>query len=374
MYADTVHSPELRHEVPAAILDPFLYVEREGVCYALLSQLDAEEARAARSDLRVIEPEALGFDELLASGMDAELALLELAARACRELGVELAAVPPGFPLEVADRLRAEGIELRVARPLFTERRRVKSDAELNGVRRAQRAAEAGMAAAAALLRAAEPNNAALVLEGEPLTCERIKTAVRMAITERGGVAEGMIVSHGAQTAIGHDRGSGPIVEDEPVVVDLWPSDSESGCFADMTRTFVVGDPGEELRTWHSLCREALERAVGAVRPGIRGRALHELVCDLFHERGFPTQLSKRPGEVLRDGFFHALGHGVGLQPHEAPNVGRSMTDELVVGDVLALEPGLYRHGYGGCRIEDLVRVGQTGAEPLTEFRYDLEP
>jgi Xaa-Pro aminopeptidase len=374
MYADTLRSPELRHEVAAAILDPFLYVEREGVSYAVLSQLDADAARAARPELRVIEPEALGFDQLLAAGVDAELALLELAVRACRELGVELAAVPPGFPLELADRLRGAGIELRVDRPIFTERRRVKSDPELAGVRRAQRAAEAGMGVAAELLRAAEQHDAALQLEGEPLTCERIKAAVRAALTERGAVAEGMIVSHGAQTAIGHERGSGFITPGEPVIVDLWPSDSESGCFADMTRTFVVGNPGEELRAWHSLCREALERAVEAVRPGIRGRALYELVCELFQEYGHPTQLSKPPGEILRDGFFHALGHGVGLEPHEAPNVGRSKTDELRVGDVLALEPGVYRRGFGGCRVEDLVRVSDSGAERLTEFSYELEP
>jgi Xaa-Pro aminopeptidase len=374
MHADTLRSPELRHEVPAAIMDPFLYAERDGVRYAVLSQLDADGARATCPDLRVIEPEALGFDELLADGLDAELALLELAVRACHELGVESAAVPPGFPLELADRLRSEGIALRIDRDLFIKRRRAKSAPELEGVRRALRAAEAGIAAAAERLLAAERRDTALILDGEPLTCERLKAAVRAAITERGAVGEGMIVSHGAQTAIGHDRGSGPIAPGEPVVVDLWPFDPESGCYADMTRTFVVGDPGDELRGWHALCLEALERAVQAVRPGMRGRALHELVCELFHEHGYPTQLSKRPGESLRDGFFHALGHGVGLEPHEAPNVGRSQTDELVPGDVLALEPGLYRHGFGGCRVEDLVRVSEAGAERLTEFPYGLEP
>jgi Xaa-Pro aminopeptidase len=229
------------------------------------------------------------------------------------------------------------------------------------------------MAAAAGLLHRAEPNSSIVLVDGEPLTCERLKAAIRVAITERGGVAEGMIVAHGAQSAIGHDRGSGPIAPGEPVVVDLWPSDSESGCFADMTRTFVVGDPGEELREWHALCCEVLEQALGAIRPGIRGRALHELACDLFAEHGHPTQLSKTPGEILRDGFFHALGHGVGLQPHEAPNVGRSKTDELIAGDVLAIEPGLYRQGFGGCRVEDLVRVTDDGAERLTEFPYELE-
>jgi Xaa-Pro aminopeptidase len=374
IYADTLRSPELRHEVPAPVIDPFLYVEHEGVPYAVLSQLDAEAARSARPDLQVIAPESLGFDELLAVGTDGEIAWFELAVRGCRELGIESGSVPPGFPLELADRLRAEGLELRVERDLFSTRRRVKSDAELAGVRNALRGAEAGMAAAAKLLRSAELGKGTLQRGGEPLTCERIKTAVRAAASEHGAIAEGLIVSHGAQTAIGHERGSGPIAPGEPVLVDIWPSDPDSGCFADMTRTFVAGEASPELRRWHSNCREALERAVQAVRPGVRGRAIFELVCNLFHEHGYPTQLSKRPGETLRDGFFHALGHGVGLEPHEAPNVGRSQTDELIAGDVLALEPGLYRHGFGGCRIEDLVRVTDTGAEPMTRFPYELEP
>jgi Xaa-Pro aminopeptidase len=373
MYADTLRSPELRHELPVAILDPFLYAERDGTAYALLSQLDADGARASRPGLEVISPEELGYDDLLAAGTDAEIAFIELAARACGRIGIERASVPPGFPLELADRLRKGGVELQVDRELFTARRRVKTAAELASVKRALRAAEAGMAAAAELLAAAEPNGAAVVLDGEPLTCERLKAAIGAAIVERGAIPEGMIVSHGAQTAIGHEHGSGSIGAGEPVVIDLWPFDAESGGFADITRTFAVGDPGSELREWHQLCRQALERAVEAVHPGVRGRALHELVCDLFHEHGHPTQLSKPPGETLRDGFFHALGHGVGLEPHEAPNIGRSQTDELVAGDVLALEPGLYRHGFGGCRVEDVVRVGDDGAEVLSRFGYELE-
>jgi Xaa-Pro aminopeptidase len=372
MYADTLCSPELRHEVPAPIIDPFLYVEHGDAQYSVLSQLDADGACAARPGLQNLAPETLGLDELLAGGMDAEDALIEIAVRACLEIGVERAAVPPRFPLELADRLRAERIEIRVARALFTDRRRVKSEAELEGVQRALRAAESGMAKAADLLRAAEPANGALTVDGEPLTCERMKAAIRSAVTERGAIAEDMIVSHGAQTAIGHDRGSGAVAPGEPVVVDLWPRDPQSGCFADMTRTFVAGEPSGALREWHALCLEALERTVEAARPGVRGRTLFELTCDLFHEHGHPTQLSKQPGEMLRDGFFHALGHGVGLEPHEAPNIGRSQTDELVAGDVLALEPGLYREGHGGCRIEDLVLVTGEGAERLTQFRYEL--
>jgi Xaa-Pro aminopeptidase len=95
-------------------------------------------------------------------------------------------------------------------------------------------------------------------------------------------------------------------------------------------------------------------------------------VCAFFGEHGYPTQLTKAEGEVLRDGFFHGLGHGVGLAVHEAPSLGL-VGQELVAGDVVAIEPGLYRHGLGGVRVEDLVLVTDEGCEVLTEFPYDLE-
>ena len=290
-----------------------------------------------------------------------------------RRFGIEQAAVPPTFPLELADHLRANGIELSSDRDQFVGRRRVKNDAELAGIRRAQRAAEAAMTAARDLLRAAERQNGDLVLDGEPLTCERIKLAVEQAFTANGAFADEFIVSHGPQTAVGHDMGSGPISPDEPVCLDLFPRDRESGCFADMTRTFVVGEPSEELAEYHRLCREALDRSVAAVKPGIAGSELNRICCEVFEEHGFPTLLSKQPGEVLKDGFYHSLGHGVGLEVHEQPTLGRG-PGELVAGDVVAVEPGLYRHGYGGCRLEDIVLVTENGAEVLTEYPYDLQP
>ena len=81
---------------------------------------------------------------------------------------------------------------------------------------------------------------------------------------------------------------------------------------------------------------------------------------------------STLPGADIR-GFYHALGHGVGLEVHEAPALGRA-PDVLVAGDVITMEPGCYRLGFGGCRLEDLVLVTEDGAEVLTDFPYDLEP
>jgi Xaa-Pro aminopeptidase len=229
------------------------------------------------------------------------------------------------------------------------------------------------MDAARDLLRRAQPNGAGLVVDGEPLTSELIKVAVIRAFTERGTVADDFIVSHGPQSAVGHDMGSGAIQAGEPIVIDLWPRDVQTACFADMTRTYVVGEVSAEIVRYHTLCKEALDRSLAAVRPGVAGADVFALVCDLFHEAGQPTLLTKKAGEILEDGFYHGLGHGVGLEVHEEPSLSRD-PGEIVAGDVVTLEPGLYRHGYGGVRLEDLVLVTEDGAENLTDYPYELEP
>jgi len=294
--------------------------------------------------------------------------------RASESLRLEHALVPPDFPIGLADRLRATGIVLDPDHTEFESRRRIKSGAELAGIRRAQAAANAGMRAAAELLRRAEPDRDGVRVDGQPLTCEWLKEAIRDATAREGAsVGDALIVAHGAQTATGHEMGSGPIHPDEPVIIDLWPQDMESACFADMTRTFVVGEVPDELRKYHELTRESLARALGGVRPGAAGTELHGLACEPYEQAGLPTQRTKTPGQVLEEGFYHSLGHGVGLEVHEAPILGRA-PGVLLAGDVITLEPGCYRPGFGGCRLEDLVVVTDDGAEVLTDFPYDLEP
>jgi Xaa-Pro aminopeptidase len=371
IYADTIRSPDLRHEVPILVPDAFLYAERDGRRYVVVASM--EVPRIAELGVAEVLPlERFGVDELHARGVPRHLIWPELVHAACSELGVSDAVVPADFPLELADFLRDRGVSLRAERGLFEGRRRVKNEHELAGIRRAQRAAEAAMAAAIELLRRSSPNGAYLAVDGETLTSERLKQVVEDELLRHNAVIDDPIVSHGPQTAIGHESGSGPIAAGEAVLFDLFPRDRASACYADMTRTYVVGDAPDELREYHRLCREALDRAVEGVRPGVEGSQLHRLTCEFFEAHGYPTQLSKKPGEVLEDGFFHALGHGVGLEVHEEPGLGRT-GETLVAGDVVALEPGLYRSGFGGCRLEDLVLVTDSGAERLTDFPYDLE-
>ena len=371
--ADSIRSPDMRHAVAVAVPDPFLYVEQNGTRSAVVTAFEVPRIAAVDPAIATIPPEELGVDELFAGGMSRPEAELEVYGRACRRLGVTSAAVPPDFPLELADRLRADGIDVRVDRELFEKRRRSKNAAEVAGLRRAQRACEAALDVARELLRGADAGGDVLRLEGEPLTSERIKVAVERVFSEHGVAADEFIVSHGAQTAIGHEMGSGAIAPGEPIVFDLFPRDRETGVYSDMTRTYVVGEAPEEIRRYHALCLEALRRSAEAVRPGVNGRDLMRLVCDLFAAEGFKTPLTKAPGEVLDSGFFHGLGHGVGLEVHEKPALSRS-GDDLVPGDVITLEPGLYRAGFGGVRLEDILLVTDDGAETVTRYPYDLAP
>jgi Xaa-Pro aminopeptidase len=373
IYADTVRSPSMRHEVPILVPDSFLYAERDGARHTVSTSFEVDRIAAIPGGPQAHPSEEYGFDDLIAQGLPREEVDLEVVVNACRALGVEKAVAPPTFPIAVAERLWQSGIQVTSDRETFAARRRVKNEAELAGIRRAQRAAEAGMDAARDLLRRAEPNGSGLLVDGEPLTAERLKDAINGAFVAHRVVAEDFIVAPGAQGAVGHDLGSGPIAAGQSVVIDLWPKDPETACYADMTRTYVVGEPPEELAEYHRLVKAALDRALETTRAGVPAMEPFRAVCDLFQEAGYPTQLSKGPGEVLTSGFFHGLGHGVGLEVHEPPWLGRAPGD-MVAGDVVTLEPGLYRQGFGGVRLEDLVLVTESGAENLTEYPYELRP
>jgi Xaa-Pro aminopeptidase len=362
IYGAPDSSPDLFHAIPVGIIDPFLYAEAGGRRAATVGVLDADKVGALGVD--VLDPAQLGADELLASGISRHELALEISLRACRELGVERAIVPPDFPLAVADHLRAAGVALDVDPEAFVLRRRSKTDAQLAGIRRAQKAADAAMAVAAGLIHELRPG----------LTSEEVREAMTDVCDEHGCDLPGdVIVAHGAQSADGHESGHGAIGAGEPVVVDIWPRDRESRCWADMTRTFVAGGgaPDEELDEYWRLTQRSLELVYPEVRDGADAHAIFRRSCEPFIAAGKPTQLTKAEGEVLRDGYFHGLGHGIGLEVHERPGLGRS-PDTLRAGDVITLEPGCYRQGYGGCRLEDLVLVTQDGCETLTDFPYDL--
>jgi Xaa-Pro aminopeptidase len=378
LFGDTVRSAALRHEVPVAIIDPLMWVHGDGRPAILTSQLERQRIAAVLPEAELLDYFDFGMKELRERGLTHAAAEREVALRVVRHLGVDEAVVPGELPVGLADRLRAGGVRVTVDDDTFQMRRRVKSRSELEGIRHAQRTAEQAMAAAAELLAAAQPTgDGNLRLDGAVLTAERVREAIREVCARQGAPAPPGVMVATVRDGFGHEPGSGPLPSGLPIQVDLFPCHEETGCWADMTRTFVVGRPAPEhaelIDRQRELVRAALEDARSSIRPGVTGRELYDAVCDRFEAAGYRTQRTG-PGEDPSGGFQFSLGHGVGLEVHEEPSLGLAGGHPLLAGDVLAIEPGLWDRRIGGVRYEDLVLVTEDGAETLTRYPYELAP
>lgn len=373
LYGDTIRYPSVRHEVPLEIVDALLVVARDARTFVLSSSLETARIAAILPDAELLTLDGLGLFDLVEAGMPRDEAELETAVRALQRWEIEDAAVPPDLPVALADRLRREGIAITVDGRMVEARRRAKTPAELAGIRRAQRAAEAGMAAAEELIRGADADGGRLHRDGAPLTAEQVRAAIRTACAAMDAPAPPGIMVVSALSGGGHDPGFGPLPAGLPITVDLWPRDEQSGCWADMTRTFVAGRVTPEVAEVRDVVRQALEAARSAARPGITGRALYDVAAEIVERAGHPTQRTRTPGQTLTHGFYFSLGHGVGLEVHEPPGLGLAGGETLVAGDVIAIEPGIEGlEGLGGVRYEDLLLITEQGSETLTRYPYDL--
>ena len=216
-----------------------------------------------------------------------------------------------------------------------------------------------------------------LQLDGAPFTAERLRAIVEGRLLELGYASDGAIIAPGPQAADPHMMGSGPLHRGEPIVMDIFPQHKTSRYWADMTRTVAKGEPAEEILRMYEVVKRAQDAGIKALRPGITGREVHELVEDIIFEAGYDTL---RPGQqhrapangALPKGFIHGTGHGVGLEIHEAPSVGRGGTAPLAVGDVVTVEPGVYDPEIGGVRLEDMLLITPEGSRNFTRAPRQL--
>jgi Xaa-Pro aminopeptidase len=167
------------------------------------------------------------------------------------------------------------------------------------------------------------------------------------------------IVASGPRSALPHARSSVRRIESGDFLLLDFGAEVEGYC-ADVTRTVVVGQAHPEQLEIYQIVRTANERAASQVRAGMTGRDADALARDYIQQRGY--------GEL----FGHSLGHGVGLEVHEAPRLARTADGALAEGAVVTIEPGIYRPGWGGVRIEDDVFLGADGPRILTPFTREL--
>jgi Xaa-Pro aminopeptidase len=373
MHADSLRDPDLYVATGVAIVDPFAYLEIGDRRILLTSTIEADAARRNSRATEVVVTDEFGMRDLVQGGMDWEQAEAEVVGRLLEREGVTAVSVPARFPLHTAEVLRARGVEVDVDAEIFRARRRTKDEAAMRGIRAAQVGTNAAFHRLRELLGASSPGPDGLVLDGELLTCERLRAEVMDTLRAHGCGGEQPIVASGRQNADVHVIGFGPVHPGEPIVADIFPQHLGSRYFADMTRTLCVGPAPDWLTHMHATVLEALKRSTELMRPGVAGRTVYDAACDVIEAAGFRTERNADPGVPLDEDFFHGLGHGVGVEVHELPHMGLSSPHVLEPGDVVTNEPGVYRKATGGVRLEDMLLITADGHEVLSDFDYELE-
>jgi Xaa-Pro aminopeptidase len=167
------------------------------------------------------------------------------------------------------------------------------------------------------------------------------------------------IVASGPRAALPHARASSRIIQRGDLLLLDFGAQYKGYC-SDVTRTVVVGRATSEQKEIYEIVRQANAVASQSVRAGMKGQEADGLARRFIEDRGY--------GEA----FGHSLGHGLGLEVHEAPRLAKTVEAPLGAGAVVTIEPGIYKPGWGGVRIEDDVHLASTGPEILTDFPREL--
>ena len=365
LYGDSERNTDLFYITGFRAPDPFVFIQTDQGNAILTNDLEVDRAKDQAKVDQVLSTSHYARQLGQEGGRaDADQVLGAF----LKDQGARRLLLPADFPLGKAESLRAAGFEFEIApQPLFPQRQ-VKSPEEVEAIVQAQRAAEAGMAAAVELLKAAEVRDGTLYSGGQVLTSEAVRRQIHRQLIDADCSADHTIVAGGDQGCDPHQEGSGPLRAGQPIVIDIFPRSNTSGYYGDLTRTLVKGQAPEAVRQLYQTVLEGQQLALQAVRAGADGRQIHQQVIELFERAGYPT--GEKDGYL--QGFFHGTGHGLGLEIHDAPSIGTRGTP-LETGQVVTVEPGLYYRGLGGVRIEDLVVVEDAGCRNLTECAKFLE-
>ncbi|MEI6447429.1 MAG: Xaa-Pro peptidase family protein [Actinomycetes bacterium] len=306
--------------------------------------LCGSNVRAFITDFRYTEQAAAeveGFDVLIC-----ERELNDRISIALAGAGGRIAFDPTVLTVDSLDRLREalpDGWEAEAVKHLVSPLREVKDAGEIGSI-----------AAAASLADEAFRRTLEAGLVGR--TEAEVAWSLERNIRELGGegVSFSPIVAAGAHGALPHASPRDVAIPEEVLVVIDWGAIVDGYC-SDCTRTVATGEVGEEEAAVHGLVLEDQQAAVGALRPGPSGPQIDDIARGLIAQAGH--------GEH----FGHGLGHGVGLEVHEGPTLGRSGGEApLESGMVVTVEPGVYLPGRFGVRIEDLCVVAEGGPRILT--------
>jgi Xaa-Pro aminopeptidase len=358
---DSVCDPDMYYLSRFSALDRFTILAGEELTL-LVSSMELGRAKQESCADHVVSTSDYDILEKLLAFESPSLAYIAALSDFLRDKDIHRIGVPQRFPAGIYASL-SDKFSVTIVESPVSSWRQVKSEQEIEAIRIVQKACEKAMKAAIDLIEGSKPTGECLYKDGSPLTSEKVRSAIEIALLEEGCNAIDTIVAGGAAAANPHARGSGPLPANAPIVIDIFPQSKSSGYHADMTRTVVRGEADPAVVDVYDAVLDAQRSGIEAVRAGADGRDVHARVCQVFNDRGYAAGENK--------GFIHSTGHGVGLEIHELPSLSVS-GGILLAGAVVTIEPGLYYPGLCGIRLEDLVVVQPDGCDNLTKFERRL--
>lgn len=361
--ADSERDPNMLYASRLVAPDPFTFFQTKTRAYLMLSDLEIDRGRTTAPHCNCLSLTAYQ-KKCVDTGLERPK-LSEIVGAALMDKKIHTVWVSETFPLAIARDLDRLGIDVHVRDGLFFPEREFKSDEEIKYLTQAQRTAEAGMEAAVEVLKEAKvgPKNK-IIWRGKPLTSEKLQEIIAEAALRKGGIAGHTIAAGGLHAVDPHDRGTGPIPANMPIIIDIFPRIEKTGYFGDITRTFVKGKATDAAWGLYEAVGNAQKAALNEITDGVASEIPHLKVHQVFREAGYKT--GRIDGRM--QGFYHGTGHGVGMEIHEMPRMGKQSAGLLLTGQVITVEPGLYYTEIGGVRLEDMVVV--TGKRPKNLTRF----
>lgn len=368
MVADSERDADMLYAVRMFVPDPFIYLRLSGRCHVVMSDLEIDRARRQSGSCRVLSLSQYG-KKLKRVGVKSP-GFAAIIREVLREKRLKKIHVPAGFPHGLARELRRLRVKIKVKSDPFFPERQFKTADEVKKISAALMMAEVGLAEGIQMLKNSRiARDGRLLYHNVPLTAEKLRAIIDIAIIQAGGLASHTIVAGGKLGCDPHERGHGVLRAHQPIIIDVFPRSQKTGYFGDITRTVVRGRASEAVRKMYDAVSRGVELGFSRMEGNTPAAEVHRAVAGLFEHEGYKT--GKRGGRM--QGFFHGTGHGLGLEVHEAPRVAANSSDVLRVGHVVTVEPGLYYPEIGGVRIEDVAYISNGSARNLTKFEKVLE-
>ena len=364
IYADSERCADLLYRTGLFIPDPILWFSIDNSSFILVNSMEYNRARReAQKETEVISFENAKKKYALRN-YRVESQILGIS----KFYGINKWLVPKYFPYSIVENLSRHKIKFKTEKSAFFPSRECKTKMEISKILEGVQLAEAGLARALNLLHEAKIKGKHVLLTGTPLTCEILQGEINAEISRNGGVASHTIVACGPQGADPHNSGSGPILSNQPIIIDIFPRVTTTGYFGDLTRTVVKGEAPLVVKNAFQAVHKSCQVAIREIKANVDGKSIHKKVMDTLKNMGFKSDLEAE----IPFGFIHGTGHGLGLDIHESPRIS-SVKSILKEGNVVTIEPGLYYPEWGGVRIEDVVVVQKGGCRNLTSAPIELE-